>query len=90
MPGWETEKMSNSPHTARLGEWGVVKWQALRVWIGSRLTPSGKCRVIEAIPDSRSSAMSTTLFDEPAVVCDGGGPAVLIFDPKNESTAKCT
>ena len=44
-PGWETGKMSNSPHTLDFGNGTLLEKGVLRIWIGSRLTPSGKCRL---------------------------------------------
>ena len=37
--------MSNSPHTLDFGNGTLLEKAVLRIWIGSRLTPSGKCRL---------------------------------------------
>lgn len=36
--------MTNGPHTFDVGYGSLLEWRALRVWIGSRLNSSGKCR----------------------------------------------
>ena len=36
--------MTNGPHTLGVGYGSLLGQKALRVWIGSRLNPYGKCR----------------------------------------------
>ena len=36
--------MTNGPHTLGVGYGSLLERRALRVWIGSRLNSSGKCR----------------------------------------------
>jgi hypothetical protein len=44
-PG-SAEKMSNFHRAVVEGGGELLEWRALRVWISSRLNPSGKCRCI--------------------------------------------